>query len=221
MLTIHHLNRSRSARVVWLAEELGLPARIVAHRRDARTFLAPESLRALHPLGHAPLIETADGRMLGETGAIAEHLIDAGGGRLRPEGPGVALDRWRFWMHHAEGSAMPPMVMALVFSAIPARAPWVLRPLARKIEAGARKGYFGREITRLAAFWDTELAATGWFAGDFSAADVMMSFPVEVWAERHAAAGEHARLRDWLARVQARSAYQAAQARIAKAEGTA
>lgn len=207
MLTIHHLNESRSQRIIWLAEELGLPYRITAHSRDPRTHLAPDSLRRLHPLGKAPLVEHR-GRMLAETGAIVAHLA-RGSALLPPEGTDAG-DAVRYWLHHAEGSAMPPLVMKLVLSTIPKRAPLLVRPVARALVAGVHKAYLGPELDRHADWWEQSLTATGWFAGnDFTAADVMMSFPVEMASLRAHLSGRPA-TRDWLARIHARPAYRRA-----------
>lgn len=201
MLTIHHLNESRSQRVIWLAEELGLPYRIQHHRRGP-DYLAPESLRRLHPLGKAPLIER-EGQVLAETGFIVEAL--ARGTDLLPAGPdGEAV---RYWLHHAEGSAMPPLVMRLVLSRMPEGAPRLVRPLARALVAGVHKAYLGSELDRYAAFWERTLVRSGWFAGhQLTAADVMMSFPVEMAALRSDLSARPA-TRDWLARIHARPAY--------------
>lgn len=201
MLTIHHLNESRSQRVIWLAEELGLPYRIRRHDRGP-DYLAPDSLRRLHPLGKAPLVER-DGRVLAETGFIVEAL--ARGTGLLPEGP--EGDAVRYWLHYAEGSAMPPLVMKLVLSKMPENAPRLVRPLARALVAGVHKAYLGRELDRNVAFWEQALSRSGWFAGEgLTAADVMMSFPVEMAALRSDLSARPA-TRDWLARIHARPAY--------------
>lgn len=204
MLTIHHLNESRSQRIIWLAEELGLSYRLHHHSRDAATWLAPASLRALHPLGKAPLVER-DGRILAETGFIIDTLardtalLPAAG---TPQGEAV-----RYWLHYAEGSAMPPLVMRLILSRLPRRAPWPVRRVARALAEGVNRSYLGPELERHAAYWDQTLAATGWFVGaELTAADVMMSFPVEMAALRADLTGRHA-VRDWLARIHARPAY--------------
>ena len=204
MLTIHHLNESRSQRVIWLAEELGLPYRIVPHIRDPRSALAPDSLRRLHPLGKAPLVEHR-GRVLAETGAIVTHLA-RGSALLPPEGTPDG-DAVRYWLHYAEGSAMPPLVMRLVLSRIPRRTPWLARPVARALVAAVHSAYLGPELVRHAEWWERTLSEDGWFAGGhFSAADVMMSFPVEMSALRADLSARPA-TRDWLARIHARPAY--------------
>lgn len=206
-LTIHHLNESRSQRVLWLAEELGLDYALVRHARTAG-MRAPASLRALHPLGKAPLIE-ADGRVYAETGAIVAHL--ARGGDLLPDPATPDGEAVEFWLHHAEGTAMPPLVMRLVLMTAPARAPRLMRPLARAITGAITKGYTDLEIARSMAFWEAMLeGGSGWFAaGRFTAADVVMSFPVEMAALR-APGGPGPAVTDWLQRIHARPAYKRA-----------
>lgn len=203
-LTIHHLNESRSQRVLWLAEELGLDYAIVHHRRDKGKRSPPE-LAALHPLGKAPLVEV-DGRVLAETGAIVGRLArgtDLLPDPATPDGEGV-----EFWMHHAEGSAMPPLVMRLVLSTVPKQAPMLMRSVAEAVVGGVNGAYTDPEIARNAAFWEAQLAqGGGWFAaGRFTAADVMMSFPVEMTAQRAPKVVGPA-LTDWLARIHARPAW--------------
>lgn len=214
MITVHHLERSRSLRVVWLLEELGRPYRITPHRRDPKTQLAGPELRALHPTGTAPLIEE-DGQIFAETGAIFEHLLEGQDSLLPP----AQHARIRYWLHHAEGSAMPPLVMTLVFDSAAEKAPWFVRPLARQIAKGTKAAYHGPQLQRLTAFWEDTLAQNGWFGGaEFSAADVMMSFPVEAAQSRADVAARPA-TRDWLERIHARPAYQRAVERCRTALG--
>ena len=206
MLTIHHLNESRSQRVIWLAEELGLPYRIEHHARNPRTKLAPESLKRLHPLGKAPLVER-DGKVLAETGFIIEQLA-RGTDLLPPEGTDTG-DRVRYWLQFAEGSAMPPLVTKFALSGVPSQVPVFVRPIARMIVGGLNKAWLDPDMKRLLAFWEDTLAEGGWFAGDrFTAADVMMSYPVEM-AHLRGSTSRPATA-DWLARIHARPAYQRA-----------
>lgn len=211
MLIVHHLENSRSQRVLWLLEELELPYEVRRYARDSRTMLAPPELRAVHPLGKSPLLED-DGRVLAETGLIVEYLCDRpGGGRLAPA-PG-SDDRltWSYWLHYAEGSAMPPLLLKLVFGVLPRRAPALLRPLVRRIAAGAEAGFVDPQLTLHMDWWERELAATGWFGGpEFSAADVMMSFPLEAAASRAGLEPGRPRCADFLRRVHARPAYRRA-----------
>lgn len=203
-LTIHHLNESRSQRVLWLTEELGRDYRIVHHRRGA-AHRAPEALRQLHPLGKAPLVED-DGRVFAETAAIVAHL--ARGTALMPDPATPEGEAVEFWLHHAEGSAMPPLVTSFVLDASPAMAPRLARPLVRGVTRAINHGYADPDIARLAAFWEGRLAAgSGWFAaGRFTVADVMMSYPVEMAALR-GPDGVGAATADWLGRIHARPAY--------------
>ena len=211
MIIVHHLNDSRSQRVLWLLEELGLPYEVRRYQRDPKTRLAPAELRAIHPLGKSPVIEDGDVRVA-ETGAIVEYLLDThGAGRLRP--PAGTEDRRRFtyWLHYAEGSAMPPLLLKLVFGLLPARSPALLKPLVRQIAAKAQSGFVDPQVKTHVAFWEAELGRSAWFAGDaFSAADIMMSFPVEAGADRAFDRSAHPRLDAFLKAIHARPAYRRA-----------
>ncbi|MCW2316078.1 glutathione S-transferase [Rhodoblastus acidophilus] len=209
MLTVHHLNNSRSQRVLWLLEELGVPYEIKHYQRDARTMLAPPELLAVHPLGKSPVI-TDDGVTVAETGAIVEYsLARYGEGRLAPSD---AIDRLRYtyWLHFAEGSAMPPLVMTLLFGETVKRAPVLVRPIARAIANTVRTSYLEPQIQRQLDLMESELARGGWFAGsEISGADVMMSFPVEAAAQR-VGLGDRLKLKGWLQTIHARPAYRRA-----------
>lgn len=210
MITVHHLNNSRSQRILWLLEELGAPYDVKRYERDAKTMLAPPALRAVHPLGKSPVITEGD-RTVAETGAIVEYILDEyGQGRLIPQAGTEERRRYTYWLHFAEGSAMPPLVMTLLFGEIPKRAPFFVRPVAKMIGATVTGTFLRPNIEAQQALMDAELARGGWFAGDaFTAADVMMSFPVEA-AQSRIGLGSHARLQGWLAKIHARPAYQAA-----------
>jgi glutathione S-transferase len=211
MLTVHHLENSRSQRVLWLLEELGLPYDVKRYARDKKTSLAPPELLAVHPLGKSPVI--TDGRTtVAETGAIVEYLIDQAGGKLRPE-PGTADHRrFTYWLHFAEGSAMPPLVMALVFMKVKsAPMPFFARPIAKAIADKVLSGFVMPNIARQLDFMESELAQREWFAGrSFSAADVMMSFPLEAAAARAGLGDSHPKLAAFLERIHGRPAYQRA-----------
>jgi glutathione S-transferase len=211
VLQVHHLNNSRSQRVLWLLEELGCPYELIPYRRDPTTLLAPQALRRVHPLGKSPVI-TDGARTIAESGAILEYLLDAyGAGRLRPPLGTEARLRYTYWLHYAEGSAMPPLLLKLVFQYLPrGPVPALLRPLVRAIAAGAQKSYIDPQLALHMSFWEAELTRQEWFAGaDFSAADIQMSFPVEAAAARSGRPlGE--RLRGFLERIHARAAYQRA-----------
>ena len=211
MIIVHHLNDSRSQRVLWLLEELGLPYEVRRHQRDAKTRLAPPELRAVHPLGKAPVIEDGDVRVA-ETGAIVEYLLEThGAGRLRPPAGTEDGRRFTYWLHYAEGSAMPPLLLKLVFGLLPSRSPALLKPLVRGIAAKAQSGFVDPQVKTHVAFWEAELGRSTWLAGDdFSAADIMMSFPVEAGADRAFDAETKPRLKAFLNRIHARPAYQRA-----------
>lgn len=208
MITVHHLENSRSQRVLWLLEELELPYRVIRHARDPRTLRAPPELLAVHPLGKAPVI-TDGGTVVAETGAIVAYLTDLAGARLVP-GPGTEeRRRYVYWSHYAEGSAMPPLLLKLIFGRLAPGSPWPLRPLVRRIADTVLRGLVDPDLRRHAAFWETELAGRPYFCGaDFTAADILMSFPLEAFAARGTGAGP--RVADWLARIHARPAYQRA-----------
>lgn len=205
MITVHHLENSRSQRVLWLLEELGLDYRVERYERDPVTMRAPPALRALHPLGKSPMIE-ADGRVVAETGAIVEHLTRRAGGRLVPPPDTDEGARYGYFLHYAEGSAMPPLLLHFVFARLAPGSPALLRPLVRALAGRVNGAFIGPELARHAAFWEAELAERPYFCGDaFTAADIQMSFPLEASCARGAGAGP--RVRDWLARIHARPAY--------------
>ena len=212
MIVVHHLNNSRSQRVLWLLEELDLAYDIKRYQRDPKTLLAPPALREVHPLGKSPVL--ADGDVtLAESGAILEYLVERhGGGRLRPPLGTPERVRYTYWLHFAEGSAMPPLVMKLVFDRIEkGPMPFFVRPIARRIAGRVKKGFIEPNIARQLDYMEAELERRPWFAGgEFSAADIQMSFPVEAAAARGGLDARRPRLMDWLARIHAREAYRRA-----------
>lgn len=197
MITVHHLENSRSQRILWLLEELGEPYEVLRYERDRKTMLAPPELRRVHPLGKSPVIED-EKRVIAETGAIVEYLVERAGGRLGPPPKRDAVLRYRQFLHYAEGSLMPPLLALLVIGRLgllgrPARGPLL--------------AMFAQHLRWL----DTELAERPWFAGEeFSAADVMMSFPLEAARSRAGLDARYPHLLDWLERIHARPAYAAA-----------
>jgi glutathione S-transferase len=211
MIIVHHLADSRSQRVLWLLEELGLEYEVRRYERDPKTMLAPAELKAIHPLGKSPVLDDGDVRVA-ETGAIIEYLLDThGGGRLRPAGGSAERHRFTYWLHYAEGSAMPPLLLKLVFSQLPKRAPGLVRPIVNGIVKAANKSFIDPQLQTHADFWNSELGRQGWFAGaDFTAADIMMSFPLEAAASRMAVARGRPNIAAFLDRIHARPAWQAA-----------
>jgi glutathione S-transferase len=200
MIIVHHLENSRSQRILWLLEELGLDYEVRRYARDPRTMLAPRELRQVHPLGKSPLIQH-QGRVIAETGAIVEYLVEAADGRLGPPANRDAILRYRHFLHYAEGSLMPPLFTKLVLSRVP-----LIGKTAQK--------KFQPMIDVHLDYVEAELAERPWFAGeDFSAADVMMSFPLEAARSRAGLDGSRPRLIDWLERIHARPAYGAALAK--------
>ena len=200
MIIVHHLQNSRSQRILWLLEELELPSDVRRYERDPKTMLAPPELRRVHPLGKAPMIED-EGRVVAETGAIGEYLVEKAGGRLGPPPKRDDVLRYRHFLHYAEGSMMPPLLALLVVGRLgvlgrPARAP-IQRMLDTHLD-----------------WLETELADRAWFAGDdFTAADIMMSFPLEASRARGGLDEGRPNLMDWLERIHARPAYGEALAR--------
>ena len=211
MIKVHHLNDSRSQRVLWLLEELGLDYEVVRYERDATSRLAPPELLAIHPLGKSPVIQD-DGVTVAETGAVVEYLLDTyGEGRLRPAAGSEDARRFTYWLHYAEGSAMPPLLLKLVFSMLPRRAPGLVRPLVKSIAAKALTGFVDPQLRAHVGFWEDELGRSEWFAGDqFTAADIMLSFPVEAGADRAFDPATKPRLRAFLDKIHARPAYRRA-----------
>jgi glutathione S-transferase len=212
MLTVHHLNNSRSQRVLWLLEELGVPYEIKRYERDRKTMLAPPELRAIHPLGKSPVV-VDDGQTVAESGAIIEYLVDRyGAGRLAPTPGTPERLRYTYWLHYAEGSAMPPLLLKLVASRIAtAPMPFFAKPVARKIAGTLQASFVDPQLKLHLSYIDQALAATGWFVGDtFSAADIQMSFPLEAASARAGLGTKFPHIAAFLERIHQRPAYQRA-----------
>lgn len=207
MITLHHLDHSRSQSILWLLEELGLDFQVEYYRRDPRTRLAPPELKAVHPLGKSPVL-VDDGLVLAECGLIATYLCDRydGDHRLAPAkalGPDSAARlRWLYWLHYVEGTAMPAFLLKLILGGI----------AAPEIDA-VKAGFVDPQVKLNLDYWVAELGRDTWFAGpDFSAADILMSFPMEALA-RFPAMPVDPVLTAFVERVRQRPAYQRAQAR--------
>jgi glutathione S-transferase len=212
MIIVHHLNNSRSQRVLWLLEELGVPSEIKFYQRNPQTMLAPPELRAVHPLGKSPVI-TDGTRSVAESGAILEYLLDQyGNGRLRPAPDTEGFLRYRYFLHYAEGSLMPPMLLALVFARMPkAPMPFFVRPLVRGIAKGALTTFVQPQIKTHLDYLEGELSQNAWFAGlEFSAADIQLSFPLQGAAARGGLDKRWPKLGAFLERITERPAYQRA-----------
>ena len=212
MITVHHLNNSRSQRVLWLLEELGLDYVVERYQRDAQTMLAPPELRRVHALGKSPVITDGE-NTIAESGAIVEYLVDRyGNGRLAPPRDSADRLRYSYWMHYAEGSLMPPLLMSLVFSKVrSAPAPFFVRPIVHGIVDKVVARFIRPQLKTHLDFVESELGKSAWFAGDeFSAADIQMSFPMEAAASRGGLDGSRPKSMDFLARIHARPAYQRA-----------
>lgn len=210
MITVHHLNNSRSQRVLWLLEELGAIYEVRRYERDGKTMMAPRALKEIHPLGKSPVI-TENGTTIAETGAIIDYLLEThGDGRFIPKPGTPERLRYTYWMHYAEGSAMTPLLLKLVFNGVAANAPGLMRGLVKAVMQAAEQRVADPQIALHVNYWDEELSKSRWFAGEeFSAADIMMSFPLEAAASR-AGARSRPMIASFLDRIHARPAYVAA-----------
>ena len=212
MITVHHLDNSRSQRVLWLLEELAVPYEIKKYQRDAKTMLAPPELVQVHPLGKSPVITDGD-LTVAETGAIVEYLLERhGNGRLVPAVGSPERLRWRYWLHFAEGSAMPPLLLKLIFERIKVTPmPFFAKPIAKGICNKVLAAMVEPNLKRQLDFMEGELGKSEWFAGaDFSAADIQMSFPLEAAAQRAGLDSSRPNLMAFLKRIHARPAYKKA-----------
>lgn len=212
MITLHHLNNSRSQRILWLLEELGVPYEIKRYLRDPKTMLAPPELRLVHPLGKSPVI--TDGELtVAESGAIIEYLADRyGDGKLLPPAGTRERLRCNYWLHYAEGSAMPPLLLKLVLNRVrTAPAPFFVRPIARGIADKVDRTFTDPQLKLHLDYLETELGEREWFVGDaLSAADIQLSFPLEAFAARGGLGSNYPRLDAFLQRIHARPAYRRA-----------
>jgi glutathione S-transferase len=212
MITVHHLNDSRSQRVLWLLEELGLPYEIKHYQRDRKTMLAPPELRQVHPLGKSPVITDGDATVA-ESGAIIDYLVERyGNGRFVPSAGTPDHLRYRYWLHFAEGSAMPPLLLKLVFERIKrTNMPFFIKPIARGIADKVLGTLVDPNLARQLDFMEGELNRSEWFAGnEFTAADIQMSFPLEAAKQRAGLDATRPKLLAFVARIHARPAYKRA-----------
>ena len=215
MIVVHHLNNSRSQRILWLLEELGLDYEIVQHRRDPVTNLAPAEATLVHPVGKFPVIR--DGELtLAESGAIIDYVLERyGNGRLVPAAGTPERVSYLYWLHYAEGTAMPLLLLHVVFDQIEnAKVPFFIRPVTRAIGRRIKATLVQPQLERNFDFMEARLADQDWFAGaEMTAADIQMSFPIEAAVARSGLDARRPRLMDWLDRIHARPAYGRAVAR--------
>lgn len=209
MITVHHLNNSRSQRILWLLEELGVDYELKKYERDPVTMLAPASLKAVHPLGKSPVVTDGD-KTLAESGLIVSYLADTyGAGKLAPAPGTPERLRYEYWLHYAEGSAMPPLLLKLVFDQVKTKAPFLVRPIARAIAGQVEKTFLKAQLDTHFGYVDAELGKSTWLVGDeLTAADIQMSFPLEAYVAR--GRPERPRLNAFVERITARPAYKRA-----------
>ncbi len=212
MITVHHLNNSRSQRILWMLEELNLEYEIQFYQRDQETMLAPQSLKDIHPLGKSPVITDGD-LVVAESGAIIEYLAKKyGKDKFVPVAESPHYLQYIYWLHFAEGSLMPPLLLKIVFDKInTSPMPFFIKPIARGISAKVMSAFVNPNINNNFAFIDDYLATHEWFAGDsISGADIQMSFPLEASAARGASGDDYPNIAEYIERFQSRPAYQKA-----------
>lgn len=211
MITVHHLESSRSQRILWMLEELGLEYKIIEYQRDPKTSAAPESLKAIHPLGKAPIITDGD-ITVAESGAIIEYLLDEYDTEqdFKPSG-GQALLDYRYWLHFAEGSLMPLLVMKLVMMKVAkSPMPFFVKPIAKALTDKIQQKFIAPRIEPQLVMIDKVLENRTWFAGEaFSAADVQMSFPLQASRSRFDLS-QYPNIGRYIRQVEAREGYQQA-----------
>lgn len=212
MITLHHLNNSRSQRVLWMLEELGLAYEIRRYERDPKTMLAPATLKQVHPLGKSPVITDGDDTVA-ESGAIITYLAETyGEGSLMPERGTRDYRDYVYWLHYAEGSLMPPLLLRLVFEKVKTNPmPFFVRPIARQIADKTHNVFIGPQIKTHLDYIEAHLSQHDWFAGDqLSGADFQMSFPLEASVARGLIDQRYPHIQAYVKRYQARPAYQRA-----------
>ena len=207
-LTLHYLVNSRAQRILWMLEELGLPYEVEVYPRDPKTNLAPEALKAVHPLGKSPVI-TDGSVVVAESGAIIEYLAQTHAPETMIPSDPEALRQYRYWMHYAEGSLMPLLVTSYIFRVAGGKVPVLARPVLMAVPKAMVKAYYGPTLKTHMDFVEGYLGERTWFAGEaISGADIQMSFPLETSAGR--VEGDYPNIRAYVARVHARPAYQRA-----------
>ncbi|MEM9233930.1 MAG: glutathione S-transferase N-terminal domain-containing protein [Pseudomonadota bacterium] len=211
MITLHHLENSRSLRILWLLEELGLEYQLITSARDPETMLGPEAQAKIHPLAHWPVIED-DGETLAESGAITEYLIEkAGAEAWRPRAGQAGYTDYLYWLHFAEATLQPMGFMSLVFSRLPGSAPALVRPVLKKTAAAVQERLIQPRATRYLSYANTHLSENRFFAGDHpTGADVMMIFPLETSLARFGTEESYPHVGRYVREIEARPAYRRA-----------
>lgn len=212
MIKVHHLENSRSQRILWMLEELHVAYEVKRYEWHPKTQLAPESLKEVHPLGKSPLIEDS-GRVFAESGAIIEYLGSTyGQGGLWPDYSSPDYRQVIYWLHYAEGSLMPPLLLAYVFNAVKkGPMPFFMRPVVGKVVAETRNRYIGPQIQTQLQFVASQLEGREWLVGDqLTAADIQMSFPLEAAMSQKDLAQAFPAIESYVRRFQQRPAYQRA-----------
>ncbi len=211
MLTLHHLENSRSIRILWLLEELGIEYKLEHFQREPENNMAKDNFKALHTLGKAPIISD-NGQIIAESGTIIEYLLDTyGNEKFRPEVGTKERTRYNYWMHAAEGSVMNINTIVLLLNRFDERAPWIFKPIIKLVTSKARSSYVQPNMERLYAFMESELASSKWFAGDeFTAADVQMGYVMSALEARGGMNANHVGCKRWIEQMKARPAFQSA-----------
>lgn len=212
MIIVHHLNNSRSQRILWLLEELDVAYQVKHYQRDSETMLAPKSLKAIHPLGKSPII-TDGNEVVAESGAIIDYLSQTyGSNKLQPPFGSRDYQQYNYWLHYAEGSLMSPLLLKLVFDKVKNNAmPFFIKPVAKIISAKVMNSFVAPNIKANLDFVEAHLAKHEWFAGDMlSGADIQMSFPLEASVAKGTVKDEYPNINAFVKRIQSRPAYQRA-----------
>lgn len=212
MLTVHHLNNSRSQRVLWLLEELDVPYEVKRYERDPQTMQAPASLRQVHPLGKSPVVTDGD-VTVAESGAIIEYLLQTyDNGEFKPAQGTPEQRQFTYWLHYAEGSLMPPLLIRLVFEKVKTSPmPFFIRPIARQIADKTNQVFIAPQIRTHFNFVEQHLAKNTWFTGKaISGADIQMSFPLEASLARGLIGDQYPHIANFVKRCHERDAYQRA-----------
>ena len=218
MITVHHLNNSRSQRILWMLEELNQEYEIIGYERDLKTLQGPKSLRNIHPLGKSPVItDDSNGEqiLIAESGAIVEYLLQNYGKNsslIIPETGSQQERDYLYWLHFSEGSLMPPLLLRLIFERVKkARVPFFVKPITKAVAHKVLTEYVNPNINRLLDFIEASLKGKNWFLGDqLSGADIQMSFPLETSLARGLVNEHYTCIQSYVERIHEQPGYQAA-----------